>query len=157
MILHDWTGTPLDRAPDYIAPSVTAVILNSAGELLLHQRSDNGYWALPGGRIEIGESVEQAIIREVLEETGLHVRVEKLIGVYSDPAHHVIARYPNGDLVHYVNLCFCCTVQGGSLQTSSESFEVRFFALDALPEKLLPAHRIRIQDALANRSEAFVR
>ena len=157
MALQDWTGSPLDRVPDRIAPSVSAVILNAEGQLLLHRRSDNGYWALPGGRIEIGESVAQAIVREVQEETGLHVRVEGLIGVYSDPNQFAIARYPNGDVVHYVNLCFRCSIVSGTLQKSHESFEVRFFPPDALPEPLLRSHRIRIQDALMNRREPFIR
>lgn len=157
MTLYDWTGAPLDRGPERIALSVTAVILNAAGELLLHQRSDNGHWALPGGQVELGESVEQAVIREVWEETGFRVRVERLVGVYSDPAHYVIARYPNGDLVHYVNLCFRCHILGGTLQKSDESFEVGFFPPDALPDPLLPAHRIRIQDGLADRCAAFIR
>lgn len=157
MTLCDWTGAPLDRGPERTALSVTAVILNEAGELLLHRRSDNGYWALPGGQVELGESVERAVVREVQEETGLRVRVERLVGVYSDPARYVIARYPNGDLVHYVNLCFRCHILGGTLQKSDESFELGFFPLEALPEPLLLAHRIRIQDALANRCEAFIR
>jgi len=155
--LYDWTGSPLDRPPDRIAPSVSAVILNAEGQLLLHRRSDNGHWALPGGRIEIGESVEQAIVREVREETGLHVRVENLIGVYSDPDQYAIARYPNGDVVHYINLCFRCHILGGTLQKSDESFQVCFFPLDALPDPLLWSHRIRIRDAMANRCEAFIR
>ena len=66
----------------------------SGSALLLMQRSDNGAWGLPGGYVEIGESVVEAAAREVVEETGVRVEVERLVGVYSDPRVQVIA-YPD--------------------------------------------------------------
>src|SRR5689334_11794231 len=148
----DWTGNPVTRKPDRITAGVSAAIFDDAGRLLMMHRTDNGFWGLPGGKMEIGESVTQAIQREVFEETGLDVSVGRLIGVYSDPAHYMIASYPGGDLVHYVNLCFLCTKTGGTLRGSDEGLELDFFAPDALPEKVLLSHRVRIADALANRA-----
>jgi ADP-ribose pyrophosphatase YjhB (NUDIX family) len=64
---------------------VAAVVLDGEGRILLQRRSDNGLWGLPGGSVEIGEAVRDAIKREVREETGLTVEVVRLIGVYSNP------------------------------------------------------------------------
>ena len=106
--------------------------------------------------MEIGESVGEAIVREVQEETGLDVEIERLIGVYSDPALQVV-RYRNGDVVHYISTLLACRIQGGSLRTCAESLELRFFDPAGLPDDLLPLHRIRIADALTNRPAAFIR
>ncbi len=139
-----------------IRPGVAAVISNGAGKILLQQRSDNGLWGLPGGSVEIGESVRDAIVREVREETGLTVEVLRLIGVYSDPRFQIV-RYPDGNVVHYISTLFACRILAGTLQTCDETLDLRFFDPDHLPENLLPMHRIRIQDALANRPTAFIR
>jgi ADP-ribose pyrophosphatase YjhB (NUDIX family) len=135
---------------------VAAIIRNSHGQILLQRRSDNGLWGLPGGSVEIGESVREAIVREVEEETGLTVEVERLIGVYSDPALQVV-RYPDGNVVHYISTFFACQILGGTLRTCAETLELGFFDPGGLPEHLVPMHRIRIADALANRAEAFIR
>jgi len=107
--VRDW------RQAEAIRPSVSAVIWRD-GRLLLQQRSDGGQWGLPGGSVEIGESVSEALSREVSEETGLRVQAGRLIGVYSDPAFQVF-RYPDGRVWQYVNLCFECAIVGGELTT----------------------------------------
>jgi ADP-ribose pyrophosphatase YjhB (NUDIX family) len=132
------------------------MIRNGQGQILLQRRSDNGLWGLPGGSVEIGESVRQAIVREVEEETGLGVEVERLIGVYSDPAVQVV-RYPDGNVVHYVSTLFACRILEGSLRTCEETLELDYFDPGALPADLVPMHRVRIADALANRADAFIR
>jgi ADP-ribose pyrophosphatase YjhB (NUDIX family) len=139
-----------------IRPGVSALIRDAAGRILLQQRADNGLWGLPGGSVEIGESVAAAIVREVREETGLAVRVQRLIGVYSDPAFQVV-RYADGRVVHYVSASFECAIEGGSLATSPETLDVRFFPPDALPSDFVPLHRIRIQDGLAGAPAAYIR
>ncbi len=139
-----------------IRPGVAAMIRNGQGQILLQRRSDNGLWGLPGGSVEIGESVQQAIVREVEEETGLGVEVERLIGVYSDPAVQVV-RYPDGNVVHYISTLFACRILEGSLRTCEETLELDYFDPGALPADLVPMHRVRIADALANRADAFIR
>ena len=139
-----------------LRPSVAAIIANADGHILLQRRSDNGLWGLPGGSVEIGESVSVAIVREVREETGLTVEVERLIGVYSDPSFQVV-RYQDGHVVHYINTLFACRIVGGSLQTCEESLELRFFDPARLPEGMLRTHQIRVQDAAANRTAPFIR
>lgn len=139
-----------------IRPSVSAVIFDRRGRLLLQQRSDGGQWGLPGGSVEIGESVTDAVRREVHEETGLSVSVRRLIGVYSAPRRQVV-RYPNGNVWHYVNVCFECGVRGGRLRTCDETLALGYFPTRRLPAVILSNHRIRIRDACARRVAPFVR
>jgi 8-oxo-dGTP pyrophosphatase MutT (NUDIX family) len=139
-----------------VRPSVSAVIFDRRGRVLLQQRSDGGQWGLPGGSVEIGESVTDAVIREVREETGLTVAVRRLVGVYSRPDRQVI-RYPDGDVWQYVSVCFECAVRGGELRTCDETLALRYASADRLPAPFLPHHRLRIRDARARRTAAFVR
>jgi ADP-ribose pyrophosphatase YjhB (NUDIX family) len=139
-----------------VRPSASAVIFDRRGRVLLQQRSDGGQWGLPGGSVEIGESVTDAVIREVREETGLIVTVRRLVGVYSDPARQVV-RYPDGNVWHYVNVCFECVVRGGTLTTCDETLSLGYVSPTRLPRTLLPNHRIRIRDACSRRAAAFVR
>jgi ADP-ribose pyrophosphatase YjhB (NUDIX family) len=145
--------------PTEIRLSVSAVVwrADAGRELLLMQRSDNGHWGLPGGYVEIGESVAAACAREVLEETGVHVAVGRLIGVYSDPARQVID-YGEGRRVHAVNLCFEARATGsGEATTPHETLATGYFAAGALPAPLVPIHEIRIRDALTGAPSAAVR
>jgi ADP-ribose pyrophosphatase YjhB (NUDIX family) len=123
---------------------VYAVIFDE-GQVLLAHRRDIDWWNLPGGGMEIGETVEEAIRREVLEETGLDVEVEYLLGVYSKPQKQEVV------------LTFRCHVIGGKLSATAESRECRFFPPDALPENTLPKHRQRVEDALLNQPHAIIR
>ena len=154
--LHDNLGRPLEKMPDQISPATNTVLVED-GKILLHRRSDNGTWALPGGRMEIGETAEECAVRETWEETGIEVKVKRLVGIYSDPRNYSIMRYPNGATVHYVNLLYEVERTGGDIAVSVESTEVGFFPVTALPEPLAPAARIRIKDALARRTEPFSR
>lgn len=139
-----------------LRPAVAAIITDAEGKILLQRRSDNGLWGLPGGSVEIGESVCQAILREVREETGLTVEVLRLIGVYSDPRFQIV-RYPDDNVVHYISILFGCRILGGTLTLCDETLDLRFFASSALPSDLVPMHRIRIEDAVADRPAAFIR
>jgi len=151
--------------PTELGLSVSAMVWRG-GELLLMRRSDNGCWGLPGGFVEIGESVSDAARREVAEETGWKVEVGALIGVYSDPGTNVVdygkkkgAGPDGGDRrVQIVNLCFRAeAIEAGEMTTPDETLEMGFFAADALPEPFVPIHAIRIEDGLAGRAEAAVR
>ena len=140
-----------------IRPGVSGIVRADGGRLLLQQRTDNGRWGLPGGAVEYGECVTDALRREVEEETGLAVDVGHLIGVYSDPVHEQIVTYPDGNIVHFVSLCFACSVRGGKLALSDETSGVAWFAVDALPTDLYAMHRIRIADALTGDRAPFIR
>jgi ADP-ribose pyrophosphatase YjhB (NUDIX family) len=139
----DYYDDPTAPAPTRIVPAVTAVVTDTAGAILLQRRADNGLWALPGGVVEVGETVAQTIVREVKEETGLDVEPTELVGVYSDP-RHVIA-YADGEVRQQFSLCFAARIVGGGLRGSDESTAVRFVPpaeLDTLP--MHPAQRLRI-------------
>lgn len=140
---------------DVVRPSVSAV-LPRTGEILLQRRSDNGLWGLPGGSLEKGESVTEAVLREVWEETGLRVAVTRLIGVYSDPALQVV-RYPDGGVVHYVTSLFECRILGGELSTCEETLELAYFDPRRLPADMVSLHRIRIDDYRAGTATPFIR
>lgn len=145
--------------PHELRLSVSAVVWRDANrrELLLMQRSDNAHWGLPGGYMEPGESIDAATAREVREETGVQVEVGRLIGVYSNPAIQVI-EYPDGRRVQAVNLCFeAVPVEVGVATTPDEVLATGYFAVDALPEPLVPIHRVRIEDAVAGGSAAKLR
>lgn len=143
--------------PEQVAAGVAAVIFNDNGQVLLVHRQDNGLWGLPSGHIEPGETVEEAIIREVLEESGLQVRVSHLIGVYSDPASQVFV-YPTGAITHFITTCLRCEIIGGHLQgDGQEIIAARFFDVDKLPQSLLPMHPRWLMDAQANAERAFIR
>jgi ADP-ribose pyrophosphatase YjhB (NUDIX family) len=138
---------------------VSAVVWRSDERraLLLMQRSDNAHWGLPGGYVEPGESVHAATMREVYEETGVRVEVGRLVGVYSDPATMVI-EYPEGRRVHAVNLCFEAHPLGaGAPTTPDEVLATGYFDVAALPEPLVPIHRVRIEDAVSGEPRVRVR
>jgi ADP-ribose pyrophosphatase YjhB (NUDIX family) len=147
---------PPGAAPKVMRAAASAVVFDGARRILLQRRSDNGRWGLPGGGVDLGETLVAACLREVHEETGLDVEIVRLVGIYSDPAFQVV-RYPDGNVVHYVSACFECRVIGGALALCDETLALDWFDSQALPPDLLPVHRIRIEDALAGRPEAFVR
>jgi len=155
--------------PTELGLSVSAMVWRGQ-ELLLMRRADNGYWGLPGGFVEVGESVADAARREVAEETGWSVEIGSLIGVYSDPETQVVdysgqkgqkaGSEPEreGRRVQVVNLCFHAkAVEEGEMTTPEETLEMGFFAASALPEPFVPIHTVRIEDGLAKRAEAAIR
>jgi 8-oxo-dGTP diphosphatase len=123
---------------------VNALIFDEERILLAHRR-DIDWWNLPGGGMELGETVEEAACREVLEETGLEVVVDYLVGVYSKPQKREIV------------LTFCCHIIGGELSATEESRACAYFSPDALPLNTLPKHRQRVEDALLNQPHAVIR
>jgi 8-oxo-dGTP pyrophosphatase MutT (NUDIX family) len=132
---------------------VAVIIRDDEGKILLERRSDCGWWGMPGGRVEAGESVEQAAIREVLEETGLAVRITGLIGLYSEPAGRIVT-FPD-NVVHLVDAAVTAEIVSGILTRSSESEELRFFSPQELPAEIVPPVRRLLADALAGLSRVL--
>lgn len=118
------------------------------GTVLLQRRGDDGTWGFPGGAIELGESAEEAVLREVAEETGLRIRVESLLGIYTKYQHI----YPNGDVVQPMTVFMRCTRVGGRLSDDDdETEELAFFPLDAVPTLTNQQHRDALSDLRAGR------
>lgn len=139
----DYYDDPTAPAANSLVPGVSAVVPHD-GAVLLHRRRDNDLWALPGGVMEIGESVVQAVTREVREETGFEVAPVRLIGIYSDPKH--VFAYDDGEVRQEFSICFECEIRDGELRGSDESHEVAFVPLgdlDRLP--MHPSIRLRLE------------
>jgi 8-oxo-dGTP pyrophosphatase MutT (NUDIX family) len=125
------------------ATGSAVVITNPAGEVLLVRRAyPPGDWVLPGGNAEARESPVQTALREVREETGLHIELERMTGVYYQDDH------PAGEFIHFV---FAAAIgQDAEVQTDSEEIaDYRFFAADHLPEPMSASTRERVLDGLA--------
>lgn len=117
-------------------PGVAAVILNESNQLLLQKKSD-GSWSLPAGMIEPGESPSQAVIREVREETGLAVEVERVLGVFGGEGFGFA--YPNGDQVEYTVIMFKCQQTGQFAEDlDEETSELAWFSKSDMPTLALP-------------------
>jgi ADP-ribose pyrophosphatase YjhB (NUDIX family) len=126
----------------------SAVVVDGDGRILLQRRSDSGNWALPGGAMDIGETFAQSVIREVKEETGFDVRIERIVGIYSDPGH--VFAYDDGEVRQEFNICLACTIVGGELTVSSESTGVQFFLFAEVPGLAMhESIRKRIEDYLS--------
>jgi 8-oxo-dGTP pyrophosphatase MutT (NUDIX family) len=119
--------------------------------ILLERRHDCGWWGLPGGKVEPGESLIDAAVREVFEETGLTIEVTNLIGVYSDPNGRIVTYPDNGDVVQLIDAVVEARVLSGQIVCSHESEEIRFFSPSQLPEQIVPPARQPIADALEGR------
>ena len=129
------------------------IITNDRGEILLQKRSDKEHiWGLPGGALEIGESIEEAAIRELKEETGLDIQVDYLIGVYSK----YFTEYPNGDKAQSICYLFKGNVVNGVLSCDNkETFDLRFFSTNNIPKVFLQQHADMINDFLQGKRGIF--
>jgi 8-oxo-dGTP pyrophosphatase MutT (NUDIX family) len=120
-----------------LLPSVAAVIHDREGRLLLQERSSGEGWSLPAGAIEPGETPEQAVRREVLEETRLAVAPTRLVGVFGGEGFRYV--YPNGDKVEYTVVVYRCSVIGEVPgEPDPETKSLRYFAIDEMPQVALP-------------------
>ncbi len=134
----------------------SAAIFDEKGRVLLTKRRDNGQWCLPSGGAEPGESVAEACEREVLEETGLNVRVMRLVGVYSHPDQLTV--YSETDKFQIVALHFEAEAIGGELGLSDETSDFCYFTMEEIEGlEMLDRHKERILDTLVKQSEAFIR
>ena len=150
MARTDYYNDPDAPAANSVVPSTTAVVTDEHDRIVLIRRRDNDLWALPGGGMELGESIVDTAVREVKEETGLDVEVTGLIGVYTNP-HHVMA-YTDGEVRQQFSLCFTTRLLGGDLLADSESTDIAWTASQDIPSLTMhPSMRLRIQHYLEHR------
>jgi ADP-ribose pyrophosphatase YjhB (NUDIX family) len=138
-----------------LVPAASAIVVDDAGRILLQRRTDNALWSIPGGAMEVGESIAETVVREVKEETGLDVAPERLVGIYSNPRH--VVEYADGEVRQQFSVCFACRLVGGQPATSHESSEVGFFTPAEV--EAMPVHesiRLRIRHYLERRPEPVI-
>ena len=123
MARTDYYNDPDAPPANSVVPSTTAVVTDDQDRIVLIRRRDNDLWALPGGGMELGESIVDAAVREVKEETGLDVEVTGLIGVYTNPRH--VMAYTDGEVRQQFSLCFTTRLVGGDLRVDSEKHRHR--------------------------------
>ncbi|WP_274558547.1 NUDIX hydrolase [Streptomyces spiramyceticus] len=116
--------------------SVAGAVLREDGRFLAIRRADNGTWELPGGVLELTESPEEGVCREVWEETGIHVEVDQLTGVYKNTSRGIVA------------LVFRCKPSGGTERTSTESTAVDWLTPEEVAERMSEVYAVRLLDAL---------
>lgn len=140
-----------------IKPAVAAAIFNTKREILLQKRADVDKWGLISGHVEFGETVQDAVIREIWEETNAKATIIRLIGVYSSPASQTY--YYKEKNVQYVTSYF----EARFLEDVNTSFfndetkELKFFGVNNLPRSLAQMDHFWLSDALAKDSQVFVR
>ncbi|MQY08056.1 NUDIX hydrolase [Actinomadura macrotermitis] len=140
----DYYDDPNAPKANSLVPSVNVIVTNGNGEILMIRRTDNGNWAVPGGAIDLGESVAQAAIRETREESGIDCEITGIVGIYSDPKH-VIHYTSNDEVRQEFSILLTARPVGGSPTPSDESSEVHWVApadIEAL--QIDPSMRLRI-------------
>ena len=115
--------------------SVSGIVVREDDRVLVIRRDDNGQWEAPGGVLELGESFENGVRREVLEETGLKITVERLTGVYKNLTHGIVA------------LVYRCRPAGGDAHPTAEAREVRWMTREEVQSAMNPAFAVRVLDA----------
>ena len=115
--------------------SVAGVVTDGAGRVLVIQRHDNGHWEPPGGILERGETLEQGVQREIMEETGVQVTVDRLTGVYKNMSRGIVA------------LVYRCSIKAGHPRASNEATSVRWVDRDQIDALMSPAYAARVHDA----------
>jgi 8-oxo-dGTP pyrophosphatase MutT (NUDIX family) len=145
----DFYDDPAAPEANSLVPSVNVVVINDAGDVLMIRRSDNDNWAVPGGAIDLGESLVQAAVRETREETGIDCQITGLVGIYTDPKH-VILYTSNGEARQEFSILLTAVPVGGEPTPSSESSEVRWVPRsDLAGYQLDRSMRLRIEHYLA--------
>jgi 8-oxo-dGTP pyrophosphatase MutT (NUDIX family) len=133
---RDYYRDPDAPPANSLVPGGAAIIADAHGRVLMQRRRDSGNWSLPGGTMDIGETLQECVAREVKEETGLDIEIVSLLGIYTDPAH-VIA-YSDGEVRQEFTVTYLGRVVGGEIAVSDESTEVRY--IDPIDFDEIPIH-----------------
>ncbi|MFF1490244.1 NUDIX hydrolase [Streptomyces sp. NPDC058319] len=155
MARTEYYNDPEAPKPNSLVVAASAVATDHKGRILLQRRRGNSLWALPGGGMDISDSLPGAAVREVKEETGYDVEITGLVGTYTDPRH--IIAYSDGEVRRQFNVCFTARIVGGHLEISDESTEIRF--VDPEEINTLPMHhtqKLRIRHLLENRPSPYL-
>jgi ADP-ribose pyrophosphatase YjhB (NUDIX family) len=152
---RDYYDDPHAPKANSLVPGGSALVTDDQGRVLMQRRSDSGNWSLPGGVMDIGETLQQCVVREVKEETGLDIEITGLLGIYTDPTH-VIA-YADGEVRQEFNVTYLARVVGGTVTVSRESTEVRY--IDPAEFDQIPIHetvRLRLRHHAERREKPYL-
>jgi 8-oxo-dGTP pyrophosphatase MutT (NUDIX family) len=129
----DYYDDPDAPAANSVVPSANVVVTDDAGRILMIHRTDNDNWAVPGGAMDLGESLVDCAVRETKEETGVDCEVTGLVGLYTDPKH-VILYTSDGEVRQEFSVLFTARAVGGTPTPSRESREVVWVSRDQLDD-----------------------
>jgi 8-oxo-dGTP pyrophosphatase MutT (NUDIX family) len=152
----DYLNDPAAPKANSVVPSANVIVVNDQGEILMIRRTDNGNWAVPGGGMDLGESITQTAVRETREETGITCEITGLIGIYTNP-RHVILYTSNGEVRQEFSIVFTARPVGGELRPSSESSEPHWVPPEAVKSlQMHPSMRQRIDRYLSELPEPYL-
>ena len=152
----DYYDDPDAPTATSIVPSVNVVVTNDEGEVLLIRRTDNDNWAVPGGAVDLGESVAQAAVRETREESGIDCQITGIVGIYSDP-RHVILYTSDGEVRQEFSILLTARPVDGQPTPSSETSEVRWVGAGELGNyRMDRSMRMRIDHYLERRDSPYI-
>ena len=145
----DYYNDPNAPRANSIVVAASAFVIDDQERLLMIRRTDSGLFALPGGRHELGETLTETAIRETWEETGVTIRVDGLVGIFSNP-HHVVA-FSDGEVRQEFSVCFRGRPTGGTPRPSNESTDVDWVPRDQVAGlNVHPSIRLRIEHGYAS-------
>jgi 8-oxo-dGTP diphosphatase len=130
----------MSSAPKH-SVSVAGVVVDTDGRVLVIQRRDNHHWEPPGGVLELGETFDEGVRREIIEETGITVEVERLTGAYKNVPRGIVA------------LVFRCRPVAGEPAATDESISVQWVTPKEALARMAPAYAVRVADALTDHAE----
>jgi 8-oxo-dGTP pyrophosphatase MutT (NUDIX family) len=152
----DYLNDPAAPKATSVVPSANVIVVNDRGEILMIRRTDNGNWAVPGGGMDLGESITDTAVRETREETGITCKITGLVGIYTNP-HHVIRYTSNEEVRQEFSILFTARPVGGRLRPSGESSEPQWVSSANLTGlQMHPSMRQRIQHYLDKRPEPYL-
>lgn len=126
----EYWNDPAAPKPNTLVPACGTLVIDDSGRVLMQRRRDTGQWALPMGKMEIGETPTECAVRETLEETGIEVEVVGLVGIYSDP-HHIVA-YSDGEVRQEYEVTLLARPLSGRPTENEEASAVGWFTLDEI-------------------------
>jgi ADP-ribose pyrophosphatase YjhB (NUDIX family) len=149
---HDPDAPPANS----MVPSVNVAVEDGAGRILLICRTDNGNWALPGGAVDLGESLAQAAVRETKEESGVDCEITGLSGIYTDPGH-VLLYTSNGEVRQEFSIVLTARATGGEPTPSDETSQVRWVPVEDVDGyKMDPSMRLRVGHYAERRDQPYI-
>jgi 8-oxo-dGTP pyrophosphatase MutT (NUDIX family) len=144
----DYFDDPRAPKANSMVPSAN-VIVSDRDRILMIRRSDNGNWAVPGGAMDLGESIVETGVRETFEETGIRCEVTGLVGIYTDP-RHVIHYTSNDEVRQEFSIVFTARYVSGEPTPSDESWEVVWVPRDEV-------HGLQMDRSMRHRIDAYLR